>query len=419
MKRLIVSAAILCFSGSLSATLAGVKSLGMAGAVAANPQDALVIAYNPAGITALGGAHGGRLDFGAIGVFSRAKLTVSDSLFPFADVNKSHSNHKRWLVSPDIGFVQRVWKCVSVGLAAYNEKEVHVRYGEPLPLLGTSRPGMEYIQEVIAPTVAVDLGWGQTLGLSVDWVVQRLKVTGLENIVHPPLAPPGFSFSEFPNNVTNQHYDYSQGCGVKVGWRGDFLGWISLGASYAPKVKMSRLKRYKGFVAGEGRLDVPDIIRAGIAVYPYRGVTLEVDYELIRYGMVKSLHNSFIPNLFVSRMGEEDGAAFGWNNQHIWRFGANWNINCEWSVRAGFRHANLQFDPSNTLPNVFTVDTCVDLATIGASWRFSEDFELSILGVYGINRKSKGDIPLVAFFGGHVEVEQQRTGFGLSLAWVY
>ncbi len=400
---------ITAISTNLSATLASVKSLGMAAAVVANPMDSLVIAYNPAGITWVGN----RIDVGFTPVYSVGKATITGNTFPFADINKTYSNHLKWVFNPEGGFTYKVCDWLSLGAAVYNEKELHTDYDEPLAILGTSDVGAQFIQEVVAPTIAFNLGWGQSVGISLDWTIQRLKATGLEGLAHPLLP---IEFTTDPDKVTNNHYNYSQGWGVKFGYLGCFR-YFSVGASYKPKTKMAKFSQYKGFIAEEGSIDVPPMYRVGIAFYPLCGVTVAADFQYIEYSRIPALNNPFVPNIFTYLLGSADGAGFDWSDQRFWRFGINWDINCDWSVRAGYRTANVPFDKPDG--NVLTLDTTVDFVVVGGSWRCLDGAEISAFVGHGFNRKISGELPPFPTFGGKTTIEQNRTAIGVAFGWCY
>ena len=80
-----------------------------------------------------------------------------------------------------------------------------------LPLLGTSKLGLEVIQEIAGVVGAVRFDC-HSFGVAINLAVQRFSVTGLEAFA----ANPGFSVD--PNFVTNKGYNYSTGVNFIFGW---------------------------------------------------------------------------------------------------------------------------------------------------------------------------------------------------------
>jgi long-chain fatty acid transport protein len=72
------------------------------------------------------------------------------------------------------------------------------------------------------------------------------------------------------------------GAGVRVGWTGKVLPGVSLGATWASKVK-GKFDEYKGLFANGGEFDVPENYALGVAVLPSSDWSLGADVQTIRY----------------------------------------------------------------------------------------------------------------------------------------
>src|SRR5262249_37158461 len=131
------------------------------------------------------------------------------------------------------------------------------------PLFGTTKPGLEFAQYTIAPTVAFTICESSSLGISIDWQIERFRIRGLQNFDH-------CHFSLHPGHLTNRSFNYAHGVPAPVGWRTQLLEWLAFGATYQPKTQMSRLHKFRGFLVN-GRLDVPEKLGLGIAIYPCPG----------------------------------------------------------------------------------------------------------------------------------------------------
>lgn len=394
-------------ASSLMATAASVKSIGMGGACVAYPLDSGVMAFNPAGIVDLED----RVDIGAFVTYTDGSTTSSDNANPA--VNKKDVNVQRWKITPDVGIVYHLNPCIAVGALLYNEKELNTRYKDSFPLVGTTNLRFEYVLEAFAPSVAVKFWDCMNFSATLNYFTQRIRLDGAQ-ILGNKFAP----LSEFPDNVTNRGYNYSSGYGVTFGWKGDLFPWLRAGVAWKPKTHMKTLNKYKGFIAEQGTLDIPMILRAGISVGPFCAITAAFDYQLVRYQKIPALNNDFQPNIEEHLFGEPQGAGFGWSDQHFFRMGLNWDINRCWQARVGFRHSNVTFKGVNVAPNVTTLDTTVDFITCGGTWRFLENMELNGLFVYGFNGEKKGPIP-AGFGGGQTQVEQKLYLGGLSLSFLY
>lgn len=427
--RFIALAKIACFSifamsclttSKAEGILASVKTTGMAATGIAYPQDALAGAFNPAGMADVGN----RFDVGFYYDRPSRHAKVHGNLVPAPGINGSFdaSTHKNYY-SGDFGInyefgsdcCSDVLGCswldsVSVGLVVYNRNFNKVNYKHPFPLLGTTKLGMEYVHETVSATFAVKICDIHNIGVSVNWMIQRLKVNGLQNFDNP------FQSAD-PGHVTNRGYSYSQGVGATIGYRGQWTDWLSVGATYQPKTHMSQFKKYSGFLAQHGRLDIPQKIGAGVAVRFLPCATVAFDMEHIDWGHVRALHNPLLPGIFTSQLGRNDGAGFGFRNQLYYRVGVDYTF-CEcWTVRAGFRHVKTPIRSSQTAVNLLTVDTIENYATVGATWCINPCNEVSFLYAHGFNHEVKGhnSVP-IQLGGGEVDLRQKQDNV-VGIAW--
>jgi len=393
----------------------------MAAACISYPLDTLVGAYNPAGETDIGD----RFDLEAAWVNDRGSIDVSGNLTPIPPnapvppIN-GHANGMRTKNVFPAGFgINKQWCLgdnleIAASLILYNRNYQKTSYSQILTLFGTSHAGLEYLNETISPIVA--LRWcGHSIGISANYQIERLKVNGLQNFDHFP-APgvPGGTVS--PGHVTNRGYDWSTGWGFTVGYLGHLTDCLSIGATYQPKTSMSRMNKYKGFLAHHGKLDIPEKIGAGISYRFIDCVVVAFDTEYIRWKPVHALSNRLLFDGELEPLGAKHGPGFGFRDQWYFRVGANWEINECWSVRAGFRHANSPIRSSQTAVNVLTLDAVENFVTVGATWNMNECNEISFLYAYGFEKEIKGKNVIPAELGGgNVKLKEQK--YALGLAW--
>jgi len=394
--------------------LASVKSTGMAATAIAYPLDAVCAAFNPAGVTEVGD----RLDFGISWDRSDGRATISGNLAPLPGINGTFNGTRTHdIYSPDFGITKQM--CfqgyeMTFGFIAYNRNYSKTTYGNVFPLLGTSHLGMEYVHETLAPVWAIKFCDRYSFGLTVNYNVQRLKLNGVENFANPV-------FSSDPDDVSNRGYSYSTGWGVTLGARAQVLDNLAVGVTYQPRTGMSKFHKYRGFLAQHGKLDIPEKIGAGIAWQVIPCLTAAFDVEFIRWSKVPSIHNSLLPGLFTSELGLADGAGFGWKNQTYYRVGLDWNIDCNWSARVGYRHVNTPIRSSQTAINLLSLETVEDVVTCGGTYRWTDCLEFSAFYAHGFRHTvhGSGSIPLVGFGGGEVDLEKSFNVLGISVGWMY
>jgi long-chain fatty acid transport protein len=390
--------------------LASVKSIGMAAAVIAYPQDAEAAAYNPAGMADVGD----RVDIGVEWAReSRRHARVHGNLSPVGVNGGFHAARTRDFYNADFGINKQLPCNATIGFVLYNRNFNKTTYKNPFPLLGTTKLGLEYVHETMSTTFAIKVWEKHNFGISLNHMIQRLKVNGIQNFDNP-------LFSSHPGHVTNREYSYAHGWGYTLGYRGQLCNWLSVGVTFQPRTHMSRFTKYSGFMAQRGRVDIPRKIGAGIAIRFLPCATVAFDYENIQWTRVKALNNPLASNLIVDKLGTSHGSGFGFHDQNYYRLGVDYDLYSDLTIRAGYRHANTPTRRTQTAVNLLLVDTIEDYITLGATYSLPCCQEISIVYAHGFNHKVKGrnSIPLT-LGGGNVDLDEDNNVLGLSWGWNY
>ena len=289
----------------------GVKQQGQGGAGVAFPQDSLAAAANPAGMV----FAGERFDLGLTFFRPIRSGSITDSLAP---VNGSYdaSRHKNFFV-PELGFNHLVNPKFSLGVSICGNGGMNTSYTTPIPLLGTTRAGVDLEQLFVSPTAAYKLSEHQAVGLSLDIGWQRFSGEGLQNF-----TAPGFSID--PNNLTNRGYNASYGVGVRVGWLGEFGRYVNVGASFQSRTYMQKFDKYSGLFAESGGFDIPATLTGGAAFKLTEKVAVPFDVERIFYGEVKSIANL---DSNQAPLGADNGPGFGWHDISVVKTGVQYKVN--------------------------------------------------------------------------------------------
>ncbi len=202
----------------------GVKQLGRGGAGVALPEDSLAAATNPAGMVFVGD----RFDIGASYFRPIRSGTITGNQLPpgYPDVNGTYgASRVRNFGIPELGYNHMLRSNMSLGVSMYGNGGMNTSYFTVIPLLGTSRPGVDLQQMFIAPTFAMKVNRRNAVGVSLNIGYQMFKASGLENFASS-------SFSIDPAHVTNRGYDSTEGVGVRVGWLGEIKRNLHVGATY-------------------------------------------------------------------------------------------------------------------------------------------------------------------------------------------
>ena len=318
---------------------------------------------------------------------------------------------------PEFGYNRVLSEKVAVGISIYGNGGMNTAYpggeiaanycgaGAPASnlLCGQGTLGVNIEQMVAAPTVAFRLGSKQAIGVSPLIAWQRFEAEGIQ---------PFTMLSSAPAEVTNTGSDSVFGFGVRVGWMMKVSEQVSLGAAYAPKVRMGAFEKYKGLFAEQGDFDIPENFSAGVAITPNEKMLVAIDVERINYRNVKSVGN---PSSNRSPLGSDEGPGFGWGDVTVVRFGGDYKVSDALTVRAGYNHGTNPIQPRDVTFNILAPGVITNHATAGFSLALGETGTVDVACMHAFNNEVSG--PAMMLPGGGTErISMYQNSFGVNFS---
>lgn len=456
----------------------GAKSKGRAGASTAFPQDAMVVATNPAGIAFVED----RIDVG-VDIFKPKRGGSIRGNFFGADESYD-GNQKETFYIPDFGYVSALNENWSWAFTAIGHGGMNTRYPadqNPYARFGSEGvAGVDLAQLFMGPTLAWEFLPGQSVGLSVQYVYQQFKATGLSAFASRSFPGP---YSESPGQVTNQSYDSSDGWAYRIGWQGDF-GPVSLGAGYTPKISMKKFDEYRGLFAEQGGFDIPETWAVGLAWRATDALTFALDYQRIYYSDVPSVGNSigefqnpdgataFLGQLpadqvndllaglnagptllnllqtlqnsplggtieglsqpladarYGNKLGADNGPGFGWRDMSVVKFGLDYVVNQQLTLRVGYSDTEQPIPEDETFFNILAPGVVEEHYTAGATYSSgSHEFTVHVLYAPEVEVKGRGSIPgdgppipPTSFGGGEADIYLEEKTLGIAYGYLF
>lgn len=428
----------------------GTKSVGMAGATVASPQDALAASTNPAGM-----AHvGERIDFG-IQLFIPNREASLDTTAIGSPVKVESESTRDYFVIPSFGITRQVSDKLWAGLSFYGNGGMNTTYktniydqslaaffGAP-PGTGTGTPdtgtlGVDLAQAIAAPTLSFKLNEKHTFGLSVLLAAQVFEARGLGNFqcftttgaTNNPVAcspggfgplTPGFIPS---TKLTDNGHEWSFGAGVRGGWLGQVTDRVRLGASASSKIYMTEFDDYSELFAEQGDFDIPATVSAGINFQATPELELIFGYEHIFYGDVNSIANSgpvfgdpgVGPVLPAGSglLGADNGLGFGWEDIDTYRFAMVYKHSDKWTLRGGYSYNDSPIPDDQILFNILAPAVNKHHITFGFTYAPHQNGEWSFAYMHAFHEKQ--DVAVSAF-GIPASIEMYQNAVEIGYSW--
>lgn len=388
----------------------GAGSIGMGGVGVTSPQDSMCVGGNPA---CLGEFMTPQFDVGA-GLFDprrRSGTTVMDGGNSWSGVNT--------YLMPGMGFVFPFNDELTIGFAALAAGGGGSTYSPNFFGAAKGYLGAEILQLIVPITATFKLDKTNVLGVSVVPARQRFMVQGLGNFS---------AFSVDPEHMTNKGHDFSNGLGIRLGWTGKYFDdRVTLGATYASKVSMGKLKLYAGTLPNGGSIDIPANYAFGIGLKATEDVTVALDVQKIEYSDVPAFGNigpgvnagrdASVTSAYTLNMagcpgiaptfclGGAIGAGFSWTDQTVYKLGVAYKnafpslFGEKLTLRAGYNYGKMPINKDYLLFSLLAPATTEEHITLGMTYSlgeqsifgFGSEGALTLAYMHAVKKKIEGD----------------------------
>ncbi len=373
----------------------GIKAKGMGGAGVALAQDGFAGANNPA----QSAFAGNRYDVGVDLFMPERGMERTGA----GAGNVQAESDSEYFLIPEFGYNNVINDQLSMGLTVYGNGGMNTDYSDNGRIMGTpGKLGVDLMQLIIAPTLAFKLNPQHSVGVSPLIVYQTFEANGLD-----AFKPTSSSSA----NVTNNGRDSSTGLGVRLGYLGRLTDQLSVGASYSPKINMSRFKKYEGLFAEKGDFDIPANYTLGMAFQVTPAVQVALDYQRIEYGDVKAIANNNTQVLGV-QLGTTEGAGFGWSDINVIKLGVQWQANDAWTLRAGYNKGDNPVNADNVTFNILAPGVVEEHLTLGATVKLDAQSEISASYMHALANSVTGTGKSPA--GGTETIKMKQNSLGIQ-----
>jgi len=367
----------------------GARNKAMAGAGVADSRDATALITNPAGMVGVGT----ELTV-AVSLFSpKRKFTgVFDSagappgVGPFTPTGEVKSSENLFAI-PNIAFVKAIDDTSSWGISIAANGGMNTDYrdvtnGTCQFLFGMTPPqvpadngvfcggkaGVNLSQALISVGYAKQMG-NFKIGIAPIFAFQLFEANGL--------AAFG-GVSSAPAALTNNGSDSATGFGGRIGVEFALSEQVRIGGTYQIKINMSEFDKYAGLFADGGDFDIPANFQIGVSADLSPDFTVSVDYKHIKYSDAGSVSN---PSSTPLPFGSAGGPGFGWDNIGVFKVGAEWRANDQWTLRAGYAHNQQPVNGADITLNILAPGIVQDHITAGGEYKMNDthSFEFAVM----------------------------------------
>lgn len=196
--------------------------------------------------------------------------------------------------------------------------------------------GSSFERQYFAPGLERPFGEGGVLGVAAVIAYQRYSAANLGMFAAstPDLGPvpgygpgysPGYSMGSAPYSGYEPFQESGFGTGVRLAVRQEVIGGVALDAGFQSRIDMEEFAAYRGVYSQPADLDIPARARLGLAFQASERSWLNVAVERVLYSDISAFPSRFLPNRFLSMLGDSTSPSFNWEDLTVYTVGFAWS----------------------------------------------------------------------------------------------
>lgn len=244
------------------------------------------------------------------------------------------------------------------------------------------------------------------LGVSAVFAYQRYSAANL-----------GLYSASTPDRILwasprySPYQETSYGTGVRLAVHQEVISGIALNAGFQSTIDMDEFAAYRGVYSQNADLDIPARARVGLAFKASERSWLNVAVERVMYSGINAFQSRFLPNRFLSLLGDSTSPSFDWQDLTVYSVGFTWSDGADhqWHIDLSTR---TQPSPSSqVLKNALKGDLASSAMVLGYTRSTGERSRLHFNAAYA---------PSEFVFGGSVlgvTTDDLNQRFELEALW--
>jgi long-chain fatty acid transport protein len=385
----------------------GAIQKAQAGAGVANPEDAMSLSVNPAGLVHIGNQFNM-----AFTLFSPSRdVTVTGG--GFMPAGKTTSREDNFLM-PNMAYARQIDAQSAWGVALFGNGGMNTAYPSVpgglacnFPDMGVfcgGRAGVNLEQMFLTVGYARKMG-DFSVGVAPVVVMQKFRAYGLSGFDNPVM-------SANPGSVTNRGDDYAYGAGLRVGMQWALQPGLRLGLTGQTPIWSTKFDKYSGLFADGGSFDIPGSLSAGLAWDATKDLTLMLDWRHIFYSGINSISNPS-NTLGMIKLGAAGGPGFGWKDVDAISIAAAYKATADLTLRAGYSHNTNPVQSRDAMFNIIAPGIVTDHISAGASYKLTKNSGIELAFGY-VPRHNMTGMSLMGPQTVKLSMEQYEASIGYT-----
>ena len=244
---------------------------------------------------------------------------------------------------------------------------------EPEPVF----EGTLFERQYFAPGIQHEFAENGILGVSAIIAYQRYSASSLGLFSASSLGQDVGIYSGF-----QPYLESGYGTGVRLAVQQEVVSGLTLDAGFQSRIDMEEFAAYRGVYSHPADLDIPARASVGLAFQASDRSWLNFAVERVMYSDINAFPSQYLPNRFLSLLGDSTSPSFDWEDLTVYSVGYTWSDgkDQEWHVDLSTR---TQPSPSSQLlDRALSGDLASSAMIVGYSRRTGDRSRLNLNAAY-------------------------------------
>lgn len=249
-------------------------------------------------------------------------------------------------------------------------------------------PGVGFERKLLAPGVFHALDDSSILGVEAIMAYQSYGTSqlGMQTVSSPRMLPSG-------PEAYRPYQESSYGTGVRLNVSSAVANRVTVGAGFQSRIDMEEFANYRGVYSNPADFDIPARASLGVAFQANARSSVDVSVERVMYSEVSAFQSRYLPDRFLSQLGDSTSPAFTWDDLTVYKLGYTWNNGKDTQWRAEVSSRSTPAPSSPSLQRALADEVADHAMLLGYSRRTSEFSRFNLNAAYA---------PADYLFGGNV-----------------
>jgi len=237
--------------------------------------------------------------------------------------------------------------------------------------------GNQFERRYFSPGFDQQINDSGVLGVAAVIAYQRYSAANLGMML---ATTPDDDF--FPATRYRPYEESGYGTGVRLNLRQEIFQGLAFETGFQSRIDMEEFASFRGVYANPADLDIPARAHVGLDFRTGKRSWLNVAVERVLYSDINAFPSRYLPNRFLSLLGDSTSPSFAWEDLTVYSVGWTWSDGGDEQWQLGISTRPQPSPSSALLSRALQGDLAKSAMTVGYSRRTGPTSRLNFNAAY-------------------------------------